>query len=99
MEELVQKVKTSVRIKHSALDDEIQDNIQACLLDLQMHGIVHKGAEDPLIQNAVKLYCKAEYTDDLTKAEKYAVRYRELRDCLKVADGYGWVGEVVENAD
>lgn len=99
MEELLQKVKTAIRIKHTALDDEILDNIQACLLDLQMHGIVHKGAEDQLIQNAVKLYCKAEYTDDLTKAEKYAQRYRELRDCLKVAEGYGWLDEVVDNAD
>lgn len=99
MDELLEKVKLALRIKHSKLDDEIQDNIEACLLDLQMHGIVHKDETDPLIQNAVKLYCKSEYTDDLTKAEKYALRYRELRDCLKVAEGYGWMDEVVENAD
>ena len=99
MDEMLQKVKTAIRIKHTVLDSEIMDNIQACLLDLQMHGIVHKDVEDQLVQNAVKLYCKAEYTDDLTKAEKYAQRYRELRDCLKVAEGYGWKAEVVDNAD
>lgn len=99
MDELLEKVKLALRIKHSKLDDEIQDNIEACLLDLQMHGIVHKDETDPLIQNAVKLYCKSEYTDDLTKAEKYAQRYRELRDCLKAAEGYGWTDEVAENAD
>ena len=99
MDELLAKVKLALRIKHSALDDEILDNIQACLSDLRMHGIVHKDETDTLIQNAIKLYCKSEFTDDLTKAEKYAARYRELRDCLKVAEDYGWVDEVVENAD
>ena len=98
MEELLQKIKLALRISHAKLDDEIEDNIQACLLDLKMHGIDHKDGDDLLIQNAVKLYCKAEYTDDLTKAEKYAARYRELRDCLKVAEGYGWKDEVVDNA-
>lgn len=94
-QELLHKVKTAIRIKHTVLDDDVADNIQACLQDLQVHGIVHKGPEDPLIQNAVKLYCKAEYTDDTEKAEKYGRRYRELRDCLKGAEGYGWVDEVV----
>lgn len=99
MDELLEKVKLALRIKHSKLDDDIADNIEACLLDLRMHGIVHKDETDALIQNAVKLYCKAEYTDDLTKAEKYVQRYRDLRDCLKAAEGYGWTDEVVENAD
>lgn len=95
MDELLEKIKLALRIGHSKLDDDIADNIQACLLDLRMHGIIHLEATDALIQNAVKLYCKAEYTDDLTKAEKYAARYRELRDCLKAAEGYGWKDEVV----
>ena len=99
MDELLEKVKLALRIMHTKLDDDIVDNIEACLLDLRMHGIVHKDETDALIQNAVKLYCRAEYTDDLTKAEKYAQRYRELRDCLKAAEGYGWTDEVAENAD
>lgn len=96
MDELLQKVKTAIRIKHTALDDDLLDNIQACLLDLQMHGVVHKGAEDQLIQNAVKLYCKAEYTDDPEKYDVFAQRYRELRNCLKHAEGYGWLDGVTE---
>lgn len=95
MDELLDKVKLALRIKHSALDDDIADNIQACLLDLQMHGVVHKDYADALIQNAVKLYCKAEYADDTAKAEKFGQRYKELRDCLKAAEGYGWVDEVI----
>lgn len=96
MDELLQKVKTAIRIKHTALDDDLLDNIQACLLDLQMHGVVHKGVEDQLIQNAVKLYCKAEYTDDPAKADAFSQRYRELRNCLKHAEGYGWLDGVTE---
>ena len=96
MEELLQKVKTAIRIKHTPLDDDLLDNIQACLLDLQMHGVVHKGPEDQLIQNAVKLYCKAEYADEPAKAEAFGQRYRELRNCLKNAEGYGWLDGVTE---
>ena len=95
MDELLQKVKTALRIKHTALDDDLTDNIQACLLDLQMHGITYADHTDLLIQNAVKLYCKAEYEDDPAKAEKYGQKYREMRNCLKLAEGYGWKDEVV----
>ena len=99
MEALLQKVKTALRIKHSALDTEILDNIQECLLDLRLHGIVHKGEEDPLIQNAIKLYCKTQYSDDPDLSDAYGERYRELRSSLKLAEGYGWVSEVADNAD
>jgi hypothetical protein len=95
MDELLQKVKTALRIKHTALDDDLLDNIQACLLDLKMHGVIYAGQEDALVQNAVKLYCKAAYTDDPAKAEKYGQMYREMRNCLKLAEGYGWKDEVV----
>lgn len=95
MDELLQNVKTAIRIKHAALDNDIQDNIQACLLDLKVHGIIHAGAEDALIQNAVKLYCKAEYTDDPEKSDTFRERYIEMRNCLKQAEGYGWKDEVV----
>ena len=99
MDELLEKVKTALRIKHSALDDDILDTIQSCLLDLRMHGIVHADETDPLIQNAVKLYCKTQYTGDPALSDVYEERYRELRGCLKVAEGYGWKDEVVADAD
>ena len=90
----LQKVKTALRIKHDQLDDDINDNIQACLQDLQMHGVAHANEDDILILNAIKLFCKAEYADDPAKAEKFGQRYKELRDCLKLAEGYGHMDEV-----
>jgi uncharacterized phage protein (predicted DNA packaging) len=94
MDELLEKVKLALRIKHKALDDDILDTIQSCLTDLKMHGIVHADETDALIQNAVKLYCKEAYTDDPAKADVFLQRYKDLRDCLKAAEGYGWVDEV-----
>ena len=91
--ETLNKVKDFIRISHSKLDGDIQDSISACLADLQTHGIIHKDDTDPLILNAVKLYCKSLYTDDTAKAAEYMSRYTALRDSLKAAKGYGWKEE------
>lgn len=86
----IEKIKNYIRITHSKLDEDIQSDIDACLADLKMHGIVHKNESDPLIFNALKLYCKSCYVDDVAKATDLRQRYVALRDCLKGAEGYGW---------
>ena len=83
------KVKFSIRRSHSKLDDDLQDEIDACLADLRVCGIVYAGEEDPLILNAIKLWCKASNTDDTAKAAEYRSRYDSLKSCLMVAEGYG----------
>lgn len=90
---MLEKVKTFLRISHDKLDDEIQAEIDAGLLDLKVHGITHASDDDPLIVNAVKLWCKSLHTDDPIKAAEWRARYKELRDCLKMAEGYGWKEE------
>lgn len=90
---LVLKVKNNIRIKHSALDEDIEDTIRAALLDLGVCGVNTPPADDPermdsLILNAVKLFCKAEYTDDPGKAAEYQRRYDALKSCLMMAEGY-----------
>lgn len=90
---LVPKIKTSIRISHARLDDDIEDTILAALKDLQVCGITAPPAEDPdsvdpLILNAVKLYCKAEYTDDTAKAAEYQRRYDSMKSSLMMAEGY-----------
>ncbi len=86
----LEKIKTALRISHSKLDTDILADIDSCLADLQVCGIIHAGEEDPLIQNAIKLWCRSMYTDDTTKAEVYRVRYEALKSCLMMAEGYGW---------
>jgi len=90
---MLSKVKTSLRISHSVLDDDLTDTIEACLADLKVCGVLDPDKTDPLILNAVKLYCKAAYTDDTGKAAAYQARYDALKSCLMMAEGYG--GKVV----
>ena len=90
---LVSKIKTSIRISHAKLDGDIEDTILAALQDLHVCGITAPPAEDPgsldpLILNAVKLFCKAEYTDDPGKAAEYQRRYDSMKSCLMMAEGY-----------
>ena len=46
------------------------------------------GEQDPLILNAVRLFCKVEYTDDTGKAAEYQRRYDSLKSCLMMSGKY-----------
>ena len=56
---LLDDVKTNLRISTSALNSDIQGDIDAALLDLHNAGVMAIGSDDPLIIKAVKLYCRA----------------------------------------
>lgn len=87
---MLDKIKLALRITHTALDADIEADIAACLADLQVCGVVHADvATDPLILNAVKLYCRSTYTDDPEKGAEYLRRYEALKACLMMAEGYG----------
>lgn len=91
--ELLGKIKTSIRRSHDKLDDDLRDDILACLRDLEIYGVQVEPSEgktelDPLILNAVKLYCKAENTDDPVKAAAYRERYDGLKSSLGMAGEY-----------
>lgn len=86
---ILEKIKKSIRRSHNKLDDDLMDDISGCLADLKVVGIVHAGEDDPLILNAIKLWCKALYTEDTARAAEYRERYESLKSCLMVAEGYG----------
>lgn len=86
---MLTKIKTALRISHDRLDDDIQADIDACLADLKLCGIVHAPDTDPLILNAVKLWCRSLYTDDTAKGAEYLRRYDALKGSLQMASGYG----------
>lgn len=83
------KIKTDLRISHTALDDDISDTIDSCLHDLELCGVFRPSANNSSILAAVKLYCRAAYTDDTDKADAYYRRYNDLKACLMMAEGYG----------
>lgn len=91
--ELIDKIKISLRISHDALDGDIEDSIGACFADLAVCGVKVTDENDPLILSAVKLYCKAAYTDDQNKAGAYMARYDALKACLMMAKNYGWTDD------
>jgi hypothetical protein len=95
MDKLLTKIKASIRITHDKLDEDVADTITACFADLRVAGLraekLDKDKElDPLILNAVKLYCRAAYTDDPVKAARYQGGYDAMKSCLMYAEGYSW---------
>lgn len=88
----LEKIKLAIRRSHDKLDSDLQDEIDACLADLRVVGITGKNATegDPLILNAIKLWCRSINTDEPAKAAEWRARYDSLKACLMMAEGYGW---------
>ena len=97
--ETLAKVKQAIRRSHNKLDDDLMADIDACLADLRAHGITGPKAEetDPLIYNAIKLYVRALEAAAPAEAAEWRGCYKDLRDSLKAAKGYGWAEEVAAN--
>ena len=87
------KIKQAIRRSHSKLDEDLQADIDACLADLRSVGVVYADETDPLIFNAIKLWCRSLDTEDVAKGAEYRTRYEALKSCLMMAEGYGWRDE------
>ena len=84
-------IRKSMRISHTSLDDEIQRNIDTCLLDMGRVGVDVK-KESRLHDKACELYCKAQF-DYLGKGEQFMKNYEKLRDSMSVSEEYGCVAK------
>ncbi|MED3972254.1 DNA-packaging protein [Priestia megaterium] len=85
---MIEKVRKTLRISHTALDDDIQDLIDAALMELQLSGVKKLDEDDPLIIRAVKVYCKAEFGFDNPDAERFRESFEALRTHLSLAGDY-----------
>lgn len=85
---IVNKVKADLRIKHTALDEDISDNIDSCIADLSLIGIKAENALDANIANAIKLWCRANYAQSTEDAEAYIKRYNALKGTLQMSVKY-----------
>lgn len=85
--EQIAAAKLWLRISTDALDEEIGQTMDACLLDLHNAGVVNTPWDDALIKQAVKLYCKAQfgYGDG---DDKYAKAYEYLKCALALRAYY-----------
>ena len=93
-ESLLAPVKLWLRISSNKMGDELEQTIDACKLDLQNSGVKNLDSSDPLIQQAVKLYCKAQfgYDDSADSAGKFAEAYEHLKTALSLSGDYNVEG-------
>lgn len=94
MNKLVKPIKDSMRIRHSALDADIKENIAAATADMIRVGVQpysdlekKKLKDDHLIRKACELYCKAQ-ADYLGKGPQFEASYERLRDALSLCGEY-----------
>lgn len=85
---MLEKIKLSLRITHNKLDEELQDLIDACLRDLSISGVSNLDENDPLIQQAVKIYIKSTMEQDVNKANRLTEAYKNLKISLCLCDEY-----------
>lgn len=86
--ELLQKVRTALRLKHEKLDGEISDLIEACKADLRISGVNVISESDPLIVRAVTVYCKANFGLENADSGKYEQSYEMLKHHLALSGDY-----------
>ena len=86
-EPLRQEVKLWLRITGTAMDSEVDQTIQAALMDLSMAGVAFLDPQDPLIRQAIKLYCKAQFGYEADSG-KFAAAYEHLKSALTLCNDY-----------
>ena len=84
---MLEKVKTALRIKTDAYNDELSDLIEAAKLDLGVAGVEVPEALDALLSKAVITYCKMSFgiPEDY---DRLKASYDEQKGQLKNATGY-----------
>lgn len=85
---LLEKVRKSLRISHTKLDDEIAELIEAAKLDLKISGVVKIDEADPLIVRAISLYAKSASGYFEQMADRYDQSYVMLKISLALAGDY-----------
>lgn len=87
---MLEKIKLSLRVDSDDLDEEIQDTIDACKLDLKLSGVVESKIvdTDSLIIRAIKTFCKAEFSSDNVEAKRYINSYNMLKNHLCLSTDY-----------
>lgn len=87
---MIEKVKVALRIKSQnvQISEEIKDLIEAAKIDLSISGVRVIKENDPIIQRAIILYCKANFGLDNKDSEKYQRSYDLLKQSLSLCGDY-----------
>lgn len=87
-QELLGKIRKSLRISHTKLDDEIAELIEAAKLDLKISGVIKIDEADPLIIRAISLYAKSASGYFEQMSERYEQSYKMLKISLALVGDY-----------
>ncbi|MFB8328083.1 head-tail connector protein [Bacillus wiedmannii] len=88
---ILEVVKKALRVSHNALDDEIDDLIEAARTDLKLSGVSgfkSNDDTDPLIKRAIIMYTKSNFTSDAKESERFQLSYNMLKNHLTLAGDY-----------
>ena len=85
---MIEKIKLALRIKSKAFDLELLELIESAKIDLKISGVVKANEEDPLIKQAIKTYCKANFGLDNKDSEKYQKSYDMLKQHMSLCGDY-----------
>ena len=84
---VLEKVRKELRITTEDFDEEINDLIEACLLDLGIAGVEGFDSDDKLVLRAVITYCKAHFGES-DQYDRYKASYDEQKAPMSMATGY-----------
>ena len=86
---MLEKVKLALRITTSDFDAELTDLINAALNDLGIAGVTMLAESDPMIIDAVKVYCKLNWSfPEGTEYDRLKAAYDEKMAQLGMASRY-----------
>ena len=91
--ELLPKAKKWLGYSSTVMDEEIEDDMEACLLDLKNSGVVVLDPADKLVATALKFHLKA-YVEHGADWVKWDNSYEHLKKALSLSDDYNTEREV-----
>ncbi len=92
---MLDKVKKVLRITTDDFDEEINDLIADCKVDLKLSGIREEkiDEDDELIRRSIIVYCKAHFGWENPDYERLLESYHALKTHLNLSTEYGHVVE------
>lgn len=85
---MLETVKKALRISHNELDSEIEGLIASCKAEMLIKGIKTYQDTDPLIRQAIIVYCKSEFGLSNADSKKYRMSFDSLVISLALCGEY-----------
>lgn len=88
---LITSARGWLRIATESRDDEIEQVIKACLIDLSNGGVAVIDTDDAAVQQAIKLFLKSQFGYE-NRAEQFGKAYEFMKHSLSLSGDYNTEG-------